>query len=110
MGMALDCCARLMSDLAGDVFAAGSPVGPAGTVPSTCVLGVIAGSDLSGSDAATGGGFLSEQAVMPTPTMKIRARQTEKKRIAFGMVIYLTHKQGDQDDDRNRHTEKQQQQ
>lgn len=63
--MALDCCSLLTSVLAVDVVAAASRVGPAGSTPSTVVLGIAAGEEINGMSALMGGVF-SEQPTLPT--------------------------------------------
>ncbi len=130
IGMALDCWALLISVLAGDVVVAGSGLGPAGGTPSTVVVGVVAASDMGGALTGAAGALLSEHATnarqvktastmaichparsklfRPDPLTLPMAKEPEWKNV-FDMVIFLTHEQGDQDDDGNRNAKKQQQ-
>ena len=55
IGMALDCWAALMSDLAGEAEGMESFVGPAGFTPSTVLLGSTAGPGVGGNVLDNGG-------------------------------------------------------
>ena len=84
MGMSLDCCVLLMSDLAAEVLELLSLVGPAGTVPTKDDCDDVSEAVAAGSGAAGVGVTLSEQPAA-THAANIRAIFSPSGRIEWLM-------------------------